>query len=185
MDQNMITLLIAVVALLISLYCFYAIITLRKKQPAPPEADGFTARPLQLQAYERLVMLAERISIPSIIGRANQQQGLNARQMQILLIESIKQEFEYNATQQIYVSPAAWGAIKNLKDQNQLIINPDSLKVVKGAFAEPALMQAKFDERYQFLRKGYFVLDKDSSTSGIVFNRTVTLKDAWAKEQKK
>lgn len=64
-------------------------------------------------------------------------------------------------------------------------INPDSLKVVKGAFAEPALMQAKFDERYQFLRKGYFVLDKDSSTSGIVFNRTVTLKDAWAKEQKK
>ncbi|MEI9945146.1 MAG: glutamine--tRNA ligase/YqeY domain fusion protein [Chitinophagaceae bacterium] len=64
-------------------------------------------------------------------------------------------------------------------------INPDSLKVVKGAFAEPALMQAKFDERYQFLRKGYFVLDKDSSTSGMVFNRTVTLKDAWAKEQKK
>lgn len=64
-------------------------------------------------------------------------------------------------------------------------INPDSLKVIKGAFAEPALMNAKFDERYQFLRKGYFVLDKDSSTSGIVFNRTVTLKDAWAKEQKK
>ena len=64
-------------------------------------------------------------------------------------------------------------------------INPDSLKIIKGAFAEPALMQAKFDERYQFLRKGYFVLDKDSSTSGIVFNRTVTLKDAWAKEQKK
>lgn len=64
-------------------------------------------------------------------------------------------------------------------------INPDSLKVIKGAFAEPALMNAKFDERYQFLRKGYFVLDKDSSTSGMVFNRTVTLKDAWAKEQKK
>lgn len=64
-------------------------------------------------------------------------------------------------------------------------INPDSLKVIKGAFAEPALMHAKFDERYQFLRKGYFVLDKDSSTSGMVFNRTVTLKDAWAKEQKK
>jgi len=123
MDQNMITLLIAVVALLISFYCFYTVMTLRKKQPAAPEADGFTARPLQLQAYERLVMLAERISIPSIIGRANQQQGLSARQMQILLIESIKQEFEYNATQQIYVSPAAWGAVKNLKDQNQLIIN--------------------------------------------------------------
>ena len=64
-------------------------------------------------------------------------------------------------------------------------INPDSLRVVKGAFAEPSLMHAKFEERYQFLRKGYFVLDKDSSASGMVFNRTVTLKDAWAKEQKK
>jgi glutaminyl-tRNA synthetase len=59
-------------------------------------------------------------------------------------------------------------------------INPDSLQVIKGVFAEPALAKAKFDERYQFLRKGYFCLDKDSSTSGIVFNRTVTLKDSWS-----
>jgi glutaminyl-tRNA synthetase len=58
-------------------------------------------------------------------------------------------------------------------------INPDSLQTVKTVFAEPALKNAKFDERYQFLRKGYFTLDKDSSTSGMVFNRTVTLKDSW------
>ena len=64
-------------------------------------------------------------------------------------------------------------------------INPDSLQVVKSVFAEPALKNAKFDESYQFIRKGYFVLDKDSSTSGMVFNRTVGLKDAWAKEVKK
>src|SRR5690606_7292147 len=60
-------------------------------------------------------------------------------------------------------------------------INPESLKVVETAFAEPALMEAKFSERYQFLRKGYFTLDKDTSSSRIVFNRTVTLKDTWAK----
>lgn len=58
-------------------------------------------------------------------------------------------------------------------------INPDSLHVVKAVYAEPALKNAKFDEAYQFIRKGYFVLDKDSSTSGIVFNRTVGLKDSW------
>jgi glutaminyl-tRNA synthetase len=58
-------------------------------------------------------------------------------------------------------------------------INPDSLKVVKSAFAEPDLKSATFENRYQFIRKGYFCLDKDSSTSGIVFNRTVTLKDGW------
>ena len=42
-----------------------------------------------------------------------------------------------------------------------------------------------FKERYQFLRKGYFMLDKDSSESKMIFNRTVTLKDGWAKEVKK
>lgn len=64
-------------------------------------------------------------------------------------------------------------------------LNPDSLRVVTTAFAEPALKTAKFDERYQFLRKGYFCLDRDSSPSGVIFNRTVGLKDAWAKESKK
>jgi glutaminyl-tRNA synthetase len=58
-------------------------------------------------------------------------------------------------------------------------INPASLTVVKGAFAEPALKNAKFDERYQFIRKGYFTLDKDSSASGMIFNKTVGLKDSW------
>ena len=64
-------------------------------------------------------------------------------------------------------------------------INPASLHVVGHAFAEPALQMARFEERYQFLRKGYFCLDKDTSEEKMVFNRTVTLKDAWAKEQKK
>jgi glutaminyl-tRNA synthetase len=64
-------------------------------------------------------------------------------------------------------------------------INPDSLKVIGSAYAEPALKTSKFDERYQFLRKGYFCLDKDTSEERMVFNRTVTLKDAWAKEKKK
>jgi len=62
-------------------------------------------------------------------------------------------------------------------------VNAESLKVVHPAYAEPALMKSKFDERYQFLRKGYFTLDKDTSASRIVFNRTVTLKDTWAKQR--
>ena len=58
-------------------------------------------------------------------------------------------------------------------------VNPDSLQVITAAYAEPSLKSAKFDERYQFLRKGYFTLDKDTSESHMVFNRTVTLKDSW------
>jgi glutaminyl-tRNA synthetase len=64
-------------------------------------------------------------------------------------------------------------------------INPDSLQVITAAYAEPALRNAKFDEHYQFLRKGYFYLDKDSSEERMIFNRTTTLRDNWVKEQKK
>jgi glutaminyl-tRNA synthetase len=64
-------------------------------------------------------------------------------------------------------------------------INPESLQTVTTAYAEPALKNAKMNERYQFLRKGYFTLDSKDTYARLVFNRTVTLKDAWAKEQKK
>jgi glutaminyl-tRNA synthetase len=63
-------------------------------------------------------------------------------------------------------------------------INPGSLSVV-NAFAEPELMKANAGERYQFLRKGYFYPDKDSVPGKLIFNRTATLKDTWAKESSK
>lgn len=63
-------------------------------------------------------------------------------------------------------------------------INPNSLKTVE-AYAEPALVNDHSDARFQFLRKGYFYRDPASTSNNLVFNRTVTLKDAWAKEQKK
>jgi hypothetical protein len=86
-----------------------------------PVADG-TTRQLQLQAYERMILLTDRIALPNIINRVNQP-GLSLKDMQALLTQSIKQEFEYNVTQQIYVSNEAWEAVRNLKDQNILIIN--------------------------------------------------------------
>ena len=63
-------------------------------------------------------------------------------------------------------------------------INPDSLHIV-NAYIEPSLKNAKPDDKFQFLRKGYFCLDKDSAPDKLIFNRTVTLKDAWGKETKK
>ena len=64
-------------------------------------------------------------------------------------------------------------------------INPDSLTVIRNAFIEPDLATAIPGKGYQFIRKGYFTLDTDSDVNNLVFNRTVTLKDAWAKETKK
>lgn len=64
-------------------------------------------------------------------------------------------------------------------------INADSLQIISTAYAEPSLKNAKINDRYQFLRKGYFALDNKDTYQRLVFNRTVTLKDAWVKEQKK
>ncbi len=64
-------------------------------------------------------------------------------------------------------------------------INEKSLEIIPVVYAEPALKNAVIEERYQFLRKGYFTLDKDTTEEKLIFNRTVTLKDTWAKEVKK
>lgn len=61
-------------------------------------------------------------------------------------------------------------------------INPGSLNVIEHAFAEPSLKEAKQGEAYQFIRKGYFCLDKQAKEGQLVFNRTVTLKDGWGKK---
>jgi glutaminyl-tRNA synthetase len=63
-------------------------------------------------------------------------------------------------------------------------INPNSLTVLNTVFAEPSLKDATADDRFQFMRIGYFCLDPDSTKDKLVFNRTVTLRDMWAKEKK-
>ncbi|MCX6189053.1 MAG: glutamate--tRNA ligase family protein, partial [Bacteroidetes bacterium] len=64
-------------------------------------------------------------------------------------------------------------------------INSDSLNIIMNAFAEPALKEATESQRFQFLRKGYFCKDKDSTLDHLVFNRTVSLKESFTKEVKK
>ncbi|MET4138540.1 glutamine--tRNA ligase/YqeY domain fusion protein [Pedobacter sp. UYP1] len=63
-------------------------------------------------------------------------------------------------------------------------LHPDSVKVIKEAYIEPYLAGADLESRYQFIRKGYYCLDKDSTADQLVFNQTVGLKDAWAKAKK-
>ena len=64
-------------------------------------------------------------------------------------------------------------------------LNPNSLVVIHKAFAEPSLKGAGTGDKFQFMRKGYFCVDLDSTSDKYIFNRTVTLKDSWAKEQVK
>lgn len=62
-------------------------------------------------------------------------------------------------------------------------INPDSLKVIKEAYLEPFLAEAELGTKFQFQRLGYFTLDTDSTSDNLVFNKTVGLKDSWAKQK--
>jgi glutaminyl-tRNA synthetase len=64
-------------------------------------------------------------------------------------------------------------------------LNPNSVEILTGCKLEPSLAEAAPGSRYQFERLGYFVVDKDSTGEPLVFNRTVSLKDAWAKIEKK
>lgn len=113
------------ILLLILLLAFVWIVTevnaIKKELAERGEKDPETLK-LRLQAYERITLLTERISLQNLLSRVNNS-GLSCRQMQISLIDSIKQEYDYNMSQQIYVSPEVWRAVNNLKEQNIYVVN--------------------------------------------------------------
>ncbi len=90
-------------------------------------------------------------------------------------------EVEIRMYDRLFTEEHLDGAEGDFKDY----INPHSLDIIAKAFAEPALADATITDRFQFLRKGYFCLDSNSTADKLIFNRTVTLKDTWAKEMKK
>ena len=88
--------------------------------------------PLQLQAYERIVLFVERIAPQNLISRVNQP-GFTVLDMQIAMVSSIKSEYDHNVSQQIYVAPQAWEAVKTVKEQTISIINQMALKLPPDA----------------------------------------------------
>jgi hypothetical protein len=103
-----------------------------KREEPVKQVTNTDGNGLRLQAYERLTLLVDRISIPNIIGRTSHE-GLTAREMQFILTKSIRDEFEYNITQQIYVTAEVWSAVKNLKEKNLLTINQIGSTLPAGA----------------------------------------------------
>lgn len=93
----------------------------KKAASGSPKEQGQTL-PLRLQAYERLVLLVERISPSSLLVR-NHQPGMSARELNAILIAEIRAEFEHNITQQLYVSERSWQMTRSLKDKTISMIN--------------------------------------------------------------
>jgi hypothetical protein len=117
MELPVLSLVISCLAILLALYAL-----LRKSKPSAEGIRGFESTGLRLQAYERLVLLTERIALPNLISRLSQP-NISAFEMKMILTENIKHEFEYNSTQQLYVSPVSWDAVRNLKEQSIMLVN--------------------------------------------------------------
>lgn len=119
MDLTVASLVLSGLAVMIAVYSLF-----RKpsQQPVQQAGEKFDSTSLRLQAYERLVLLVERIALPNLISRLNQP-GISAVEMKIILAENIRHEFDYNSTQQLYVSPVSWDSVRNLKEQNIMIIH--------------------------------------------------------------
>lgn len=77
---------------------------------------------LKLQALERFTLYAERSSLKNLVSRTSAA-GLTVVDLQLDLLNTLRTEYDYNVTQQIYIDPKMWKAIGNLKDQNSFIIN--------------------------------------------------------------
>ncbi len=104
--------------------------------------------PLKLQAYERLALFLERINTPSLVTR-ELQPGLTAGQFHIKLINAVKDEFEHNMSQQIYISNDAWTLIKAAKEEVMSQINQAAASVDKnesGVNLAEAILAKPFEE---------------------------------------
>ena len=112
-------------------------------QASTPPDDQKIILPLKLQAYERFVLLLERIHPANLVMRVNSAE-LSSLQLQSQLVRSIREEFEYNLSQQLYVSGPSWELIKNAKEETIALINQASGKVSDNAHSSE-LIKAIFD----------------------------------------
>jgi len=122
MDTTVIALCV-IIALLIGGFTAYMLWAQKKftqlEGDNTKKAEGLK---IQMAAYERLTLFAERIKLGVLVNRLYDS-NLSARQMQQVLLNSIRDEYDHNITQQLYIRPELWEAITKMKDQNAYIIN--------------------------------------------------------------
>lgn len=91
-----------------------------------------TVTPIRLQAYERIVLFLERISLESLLVRTNSP-GMSASQLHSALLNSIRSEFEHNLSQQIYMTQQAWEVVRNARSNTIKLINTEFEKAPEQA----------------------------------------------------
>jgi len=99
--------------------------------------------PLRLQAYERTVLFLERIQPTNLVMRV-QKPEMSVMELQLALVRTIRDEFDYNLSQQVYMSPTAWEMIKNAREESISIINRASTQL-NTQDSSSSLVKAIFD----------------------------------------
>lgn len=133
MDNSTITIIaVVIIVCFLGIYLFVYKTEIKANKKEEKKTDPNTG--LQLQAYERLTILAERLSLKNLIARISPA-NMQADVYHLLLVESIKQEYDYNLSQQLYVSTQAWQSVTNLKEQNIFIIHQLSATLPQNATA--------------------------------------------------
>jgi leucyl aminopeptidase len=103
-----------------------------KRKRAYRNGNQKIVTPLKLQAFERLTLLLERISLQSLVLRT-QRAGMSSRNLQMELIKTIRSEFDHNLVQQIYISNKTWEAIKTAKEETTKAINIAATRVSENS----------------------------------------------------
>ena len=106
----------------------------KKREERKTAGNSQITLPLRLQAFERLILLLERITPSQVINRALQP-GMTTYHFQLMLVQNIREEFEHNVAQQIYVSPAGWVMMKSAKEEIIRLINTSASETDAGAGA--------------------------------------------------
>jgi len=135
-----------------------------KQKFATIQGNNKLITPIRLQAYERIILLLERIK-PDAMALRLQKQGISASQMQILLLGTVRKEFNHNLSQQLYISQEAWQIIVNAKEQITRLINLTSTKMDKDSKSNDfvrALIETYNDFEKKPIEHAIFAIKKEA-----------------------
>lgn len=119
--------------------------------------------PLKFQAYERLVLFLERITPNNLLHRIYQP-GYTVKEFHLELLSVIRQEFEHNITQQVYVTSEAWNAVKTARDEVIKLLNRAASGVIneeKGAMLNKAVFEIIMNENWDAVQPGIEVMKEE------------------------
>ena len=147
-------------ALMVFLTAFFVLKSYLENEQKKKELDSrFEQKrfslPIRLQAYERLALFLERINPESIVLRMNQV-GMSSKELQALLLQTIRMEFEHNLSQQVYISNQAWDMVKNAKEDVIRLINTAGVSMQPNATAidlSTAIFEESLRAKEEFFRK--------------------------------